>query len=995
MKKALRFFSAIAIAFIFIVESVAPAYAAQLLLPEPGSAVALSGIQFAPSLLRGLQINPNDPLRLDFIISKGEDAADQKEFTTETINAVKYFLAALTVPEKDLWVNLSPYEKNRIMPDGFAKTAMGRDLLEQDYVLKQLSASLLSPDTDSGKQFWSEIYRAASEKTGSTDIPIDSFHKIWIMPKDILIYENQKGAMIVESSLQVKLEEDLVAAGQLSQDQISSVASESPATTDLMRRVVVPLVEKEVNQGKHFAVVRQIYHAVALAQWYKMRLKESILGKLYADQGKTLGIDINDPAVRERVYQQYLEAFKRGAVNTIKEEADPTTGEMLPRKYFSGGVVMNAAEATRTTKDSSIIKAVVLPALSIASFSLALLSTPPAQGAITPLPTVLGQAAGVLIPENITASPFKFISPTGEILTPVAATNAPAIFVLQRTNSTVAGDGQLVTGPSNGVLSINYSFRSANFGGVANLDTNFLRVATIKTTRDFLNVNTNGLDSLAAAKPSTSALLLAGMAREFNQGRLLAKQAFGNVTLDGFNISSNVVDLSGIGKTNFSVTQKPILENINEFKEQTALAFGQTNWSIGTLRTTTVTNIPGVSSFYQAPILTNTGAVFPGTEVYGIYTTNGQTVPYGLVATNVSSQLTVNALNQILANIHHGNPFYANNINDLVGQLNTNSVNYTIDPVTLRSFVHTLLTAVKNNPHLAGPWNLKQQTLTGLLTLPTTSVSGIPQLSGSTLLNVFYSPFISSLDISTTPGHMALFSDFLNVGLTWENYYGPDDSVTAIINQSFQKFTASNLQHKLTPRDFSDALDVFNNGLAWDALTAANVLNFIDWQFHNNSLLGVGSYQAMQDFLVSLNGLGYITQDIQTRYNVLLKEISAQIPGSASASSAGRIENLFAKSWERTRGIAQRTGLALVSPGGSSTVNAAQSDQKVAVSSIQGGIKLDQINMRLEYDGENFKMPTSTLVQLEGQAVTGVTPVFIGIKPFDFTNFISLTSMHK
>ena len=58
----------------------------------------------------------------------------------ESLRLIKYFLAALTVPEKDLWVNLSPYEKDRIVPEAFGQTEMGRDLLAQDYLLKQIDA---------------------------------------------------------------------------------------------------------------------------------------------------------------------------------------------------------------------------------------------------------------------------------------------------------------------------------------------------------------------------------------------------------------------------------------------------------------------------------------------------------------------------------------------------------------------------------------------------------------------------------------------------------------------------------------------------------------------------------------------------------------------------------------------------------------------------------------------------------------------------------------
>ena len=43
-------------------------------------------------------------------------------------------------------INLSPYEKNRIVEDNFGKTEMGRDLLAQDYLLKQITeeANLIS-----------------------------------------------------------------------------------------------------------------------------------------------------------------------------------------------------------------------------------------------------------------------------------------------------------------------------------------------------------------------------------------------------------------------------------------------------------------------------------------------------------------------------------------------------------------------------------------------------------------------------------------------------------------------------------------------------------------------------------------------------------------------------------------------------------------------------------------------------------------------------------
>ena len=39
----------------------------------------------------------------------------------------------------------------------------------------------------------------------------------------------------------------------------------------------------------------------------------------------------------------YLEAFKKGVYDYIKEDYDPATQEIIPRKYFSGGFDGNKA----------------------------------------------------------------------------------------------------------------------------------------------------------------------------------------------------------------------------------------------------------------------------------------------------------------------------------------------------------------------------------------------------------------------------------------------------------------------------------------------------------------------------------------------------------------------------------------------------------------------------------------------------------------------------
>ena len=104
-----------------------------------------------------------------------------------------------------------------------------------------------------------------------------------------------------------------------------------------------------MNTGASFAPLRQIYHAMILAAWYKKNLRRSVLGEAYADHGVVDGILSPDQAAKERTYQAYLESFKKGAYNFIREETDAATGETVPHRYFSGGLegVKAVTEETR------------------------------------------------------------------------------------------------------------------------------------------------------------------------------------------------------------------------------------------------------------------------------------------------------------------------------------------------------------------------------------------------------------------------------------------------------------------------------------------------------------------------------------------------------------------------------------------------------------------------------------------------------------------------
>jgi hypothetical protein len=344
------------------------------LLMQPGAV-------FLPPVLKGMKVNPGMPFQFDFILENGQTALTPEELREESDRLIRYFLASLAVPQDELWVNLSPDEPERIIPEEFSRTRMGTDLLAQDYLLKQLTSSMLYPESAHGRRFWDRVYEKAYHVYGTTDVPLDVFHKVWIVPDQAGVYVQNNTVIITQSRLKVMMADDYFASrehlemerngGQrvrddAGRDQAEGVieskglpgpdsaledgVSQAPdpfgltqIQIDIMREIILPEIEREVNEGEHFAKLRQIYHSFILAVWYKRKFKDSVLGRGYVDQKNVKGIDSEGTYQRQQIYEKYVTMFKEGVYNYIREDDDPASRQVIPRHYFSGGVALSGA----------------------------------------------------------------------------------------------------------------------------------------------------------------------------------------------------------------------------------------------------------------------------------------------------------------------------------------------------------------------------------------------------------------------------------------------------------------------------------------------------------------------------------------------------------------------------------------------------------------------------------------------------------------------------
>lgn len=167
--------------------------------------------------------------------------------------------------------------------------------------LKIFAASLLHPDSETGRIYWREVYNRARRAFGTSKCPFQSFQKVWILSDKATVLSKERHetdlsrligtpiyswvaepnssiGMVLDFHLQAMCEVDVVAlrhSENASSFEQRADASESRSdainqiTNDVYRELVLPVIERELNEGKDFAVARQVFSSLVLATWLK------------------------------------------------------------------------------------------------------------------------------------------------------------------------------------------------------------------------------------------------------------------------------------------------------------------------------------------------------------------------------------------------------------------------------------------------------------------------------------------------------------------------------------------------------------------------------------------------------------------------------------------------------------------------------------------------------------------------------------------------------
>jgi hypothetical protein len=280
IRKVLRLFGA-------SVQAISTTRVTQQDAPPP-ERMLLPSRTFEPAQIQCVIVDPDEPLaRLESLFYTGD--AEPAETAEATAKLMDFFRTGLAVAETDLYVNLAPNESAKLLPPSLTGTRMGVGLLEFDYRLKRLAASLLHPDLETGRQFWAEVTARCREESSKRDEPLEvpAFQRVWVVPDQAELYEGPSFAQFERDRKTAPMPrlastKDRPFAYVLRQRMKALTVGEyaaarSAGTTDrvtticdqVFREIVLPVIQREIDEGENFAELRQIYQSVLLAFWFK------------------------------------------------------------------------------------------------------------------------------------------------------------------------------------------------------------------------------------------------------------------------------------------------------------------------------------------------------------------------------------------------------------------------------------------------------------------------------------------------------------------------------------------------------------------------------------------------------------------------------------------------------------------------------------------------------------------------------------------------------
>lgn len=282
-------------------------------------------------------------------------------------DAIDFFFIGLTLPNQKFWVNLNPWEPDRIVDEGLGTTDVGRIMLEADLQMKKDFCKHENPsESKVGESYWDLLDKKRDELVtecmndypgqieATRNVLFNAVTRHWIVPGEVTAYGDGYEIYIADVTLDIYSEPvyehstfEIVNQDEssISEDCLKSLDQAAKEygryAMELEEELVLPLVVEEVNSGEFYSDLRQVYVSLALAQWYKERVDGQRMFSDLIDSEDLTGLESEAAWSPRDIWEKYVESYEEGEYQYEKTRTYTRDGFIVTETtvYTGGGVL--------------------------------------------------------------------------------------------------------------------------------------------------------------------------------------------------------------------------------------------------------------------------------------------------------------------------------------------------------------------------------------------------------------------------------------------------------------------------------------------------------------------------------------------------------------------------------------------------------------------------------------------------------------------------------
>ncbi len=340
-------------------------------LIENGQKNDLAGINFTSIKLNSISITTDSSVGVDFdLILKAEKAEGSNpgiNIQNATRTGAAAFMTGLAVNDNKFWVNLNPWEVDRIIDEELGQSEAGRIMLEADLQMKRDFSNYGNPcANEMGKALWNLldkkredlVQRCMNKFPGeikeTSNIILKPVQRHWIVPDKAYAYSNGSLIYIINASLTINSEPVMYHASfQVKNQDISTLSrgcieelnrsaqEYAEYYKNLEERMIQPYVVADINTDEKYEDLREVYAALALAQWYKSKVTpHTDIFRDSLNSSSSAILKSQTPWHPKDIWDKYVYSFKNGEYkcweNTTTKTAKGTRTKIS--LHSAGGV---------------------------------------------------------------------------------------------------------------------------------------------------------------------------------------------------------------------------------------------------------------------------------------------------------------------------------------------------------------------------------------------------------------------------------------------------------------------------------------------------------------------------------------------------------------------------------------------------------------------------------------------------------------------------------